>query len=398
MKTKLITQCLILSTSLVLWGQQAAAQRSNVDLTRQYLLLATSRTSTLERELQQAANAGYRVEVGCKPQHYGEWLVLMKRVARPPAIYDYKLLATQLTSTMQREIEAAADQGYQVVPRAMMGDDELVVILEKPPGLEPLPGDEKPAAGRLGVHYQLLATTLTGTLQKELSDEAERSFRAVGLFSRREHIAILERPRYPTVTSEAPQPVAQYRLLATKRTSTMERELRDAVSGGYRILASSRTSETEIMTLLENTGQPCNGCTHELIAANRLSTIEKELNEAAARGFRLLWRTAVWKRGAGIPGVASGKVPGVPGTIELQSFEPDEIVGVMEKTPETRGRYRYLVQGAITASTIQRKINHAVQEGYGVAALLGHPDPEESFWPVLAHIVVIFEKLDSSGR
>ena len=66
---------------------------------------------------------------------------------------------------------------------------------------------------------------------------------------------------------------------------------------------------------------------------------------------------------------------------------------VMEKTPETLGRYRYLVQGAIIASTIQRKINQAVQGGYGVAALLGKPDPDKGgLSPVLAHIVVILEK------
>ena len=139
--------------SRIVCGQPAAAQKSKLDLTRQYLLLATNRTSTLEREIQQAASAGYRVELGCKPQHYGERMVLMNKVARPPAIYHYKLLATQLTSTMKRGIEMAADHGYHVVRRAMMGDDEIVVILEEPSGLGPLPDNEQPAAG---FHYSFL--------------------------------------------------------------------------------------------------------------------------------------------------------------------------------------------------------------------------------------------------
>ena len=71
-------------------------------------------------------------------------------------------------------------------------------------------------------------------------------------------------------------------------------------------------------------------------------------------------------------------------------------MAVMEKTPETQGRYRYLVHGAITASASRRKIGHAIEEGYPVAALLGRPDPEKSALPVLAHRVVIFEKPDSS--
>ena len=387
-----VNLCVLLFTSLTLWGQQVSGKKSILDLTRQYLLLATGRTSTLEREIQEAAQAGYRVQVACKPGGYGEWLVLMKKVARPPAIYDYKLIATQLTSKMRWEIEAAADQGYEVVPGTATGGDELLVILERPPR-ERLPDDEKPVAGPYRFEYQLLATTLTGTLQKELTGAADRGFRAVGLFSRGEHIAILERPRL-SVAPEVRQPAAQPRLLATRRTSTMERELRRAVSDGYRVLASSRTSETEMMTVLEKTEQPRQDSTYRVLAANRLSRLQKELNEAGAQGFHLLWRTAIWKRGAGIPGAAEATAPGVPGEFEVRSFEPDQIVGIVEKTPETRGRYRYLVQGAIIPSTIPKKINKAAQEGYSVAALLGRPDAEGSLWQVFAHMVVILEKRD----
>jgi hypothetical protein len=44
-----------------------------------------------------------------------------------------------------------------------------------------------------GLTYKALATSRTGTLQKEMSDLAERGYELVGLISRREHIAIFER-------------------------------------------------------------------------------------------------------------------------------------------------------------------------------------------------------------
>src|SRR6266498_2628313 len=132
-------------------------------------------------------------------------------------------------------------------------------------------------------------------------------------------VSFKQQPKSETAPSSTPYRICSGRKKATQVLSKPTRHRAKRSEAAYQ-LPSSRTSETEMMTLLEDTGQPCNGCMHKLIAANRLTTMEKELNEAAAKGFRLLWRTAVWKSGAGIAGEASGKVPRVPGAITLKSL------------------------------------------------------------------------------
>ena len=70
--------------------------------------------------------------------------------------YEYLVLATTRTSTMEREMNEAAEQGYRF--EAVMGGDresgdtELVAIMER---------DPSPARR----HYRVLATSATSTLQ-----------------------------------------------------------------------------------------------------------------------------------------------------------------------------------------------------------------------------------------
>ena len=162
-----------------LWAQQ-------LDLTQRYLLLATSRTTTMQKELNEAAAAGYRVLSGAHQtgdEGDGQLMVLLEKVARPPDVYTYQLLATQLTSTMQRELDQFAAQGYRLLPGSMNGGHgELVLLLEKAPGASATSD------------YRLLATSRTGTLQKELSEAAGQGYQVVGMISRNENIVILERP------------------------------------------------------------------------------------------------------------------------------------------------------------------------------------------------------------
>lgn len=164
------------------------APGSDLDLSLRFLLLATKKTSTMQKELNEAAAAGYRVMVG-SPTSGKEMAVILEKVAMPPDTYQYLLLATTRTSTMQKELNEAAAQGFRLLPRTMIakqeafGDNvEIVVLLEKPPG--------PPKR----YQYLLLATTLTGTLQKEMSQALAAGYEVAGMVSRGEHMVILERP------------------------------------------------------------------------------------------------------------------------------------------------------------------------------------------------------------
>jgi len=108
-------------------------------------------------------------------------------VATPPNTYQYKLLATTRTGTMQNELNEAAAAGYRLLPRTMIskeqmfGGVEIVVLLEKEPN------------STKRYDYKLLATSRTGTLQKEVTDAMQAGYVIAGMVSRGEHMVIMEK-------------------------------------------------------------------------------------------------------------------------------------------------------------------------------------------------------------
>src|SRR5262245_39710686 len=77
----------------------------------EYKVLATGKTSTMEKELNEAAEAGFRFQavMGGETAFGGsEVVVVMSRSGPSRARYAYKLLATSKTSTMQKELQEAA--------------------------------------------------------------------------------------------------------------------------------------------------------------------------------------------------------------------------------------------------------------------------------------------------
>ena len=142
----------------------------------EYLVLATSRTSTMEREMNEAAADGYRFAsvMGGNTEFGGDELVAV--MVRDPSggTRSYRVLATTLTSTMQAELEEAGAEGYdhrgQTVYSAFFGGQEIVVILER--------DDAAPA---VRYDYELLATNQTSTMERELRTAGRRGFEVVGL-------------------------------------------------------------------------------------------------------------------------------------------------------------------------------------------------------------------------
>src|SRR5947208_2352742 len=101
-----------------------ATTASAADAERDYRVLATSRTSTMEKELNDAALSGYRFSkvMGGKTANGGQEVVIsmVRRPASPgESIPLYKLLATTLTSTMQRELQEWADAGYEYLDQTV---------------------------------------------------------------------------------------------------------------------------------------------------------------------------------------------------------------------------------------------------------------------------------------
>jgi hypothetical protein len=149
----------------------------------------------MQKELDDAASAGFvfSAVMGGESAFGGnEVVVIMSRdPGAPPAKRTYRLLATSKTSTMQKEMQRAADEGFvyrgQTVFKSLAGE-EVGILMERVPESD----------SRL--EYRLLATAKTSTMQKELAEAGAAGFQLVGMtvgqtaFGGNEVVCIMARP------------------------------------------------------------------------------------------------------------------------------------------------------------------------------------------------------------
>lgn len=180
MKSKILALAiLILGSASFSFGQE------KLESNPKYKLLATTRTSTMQKELDEVSAQGYRVKAG-SPTSGTEIVVFLEREATAKKPYKYKLLATSRTGTMQKELNEMANVGYRLIPSTMVSKKwifggEIVMLMELPPKV------------KRRYEYKLLATNLTSTLQKEVTEAKKAGFILVGMMSRNEHMVIMER-------------------------------------------------------------------------------------------------------------------------------------------------------------------------------------------------------------
>jgi len=165
--------------------------------------------------------------------------------------YDYRVLATNKTSTMEKEMNLAAQAGYRFESamggETSFGGSEAVAVMAK--------SSETGAKQRY--EYKLLATSRTSTMEKEMQEAGNAGFTYrdqtvfKSTFGGKEVVVILERD------SEAPKQQYDYKLLATSRTSTMEKELKQAGEAGYQLLgitvAQTAIGGSEVVSILRRT-------------------------------------------------------------------------------------------------------------------------------------------------
>jgi hypothetical protein len=181
----------MLLSAVLLVPSAVLAQRT------EYRVLATNKTSTMEKELNDAAEQGFRFQAvmgGDTAIGGSEVVAVVSRGTEAKGRYAYKLLATTKTSTMEKELQQAADAGFeyrgQTVFKSTFGGEEVVCILER---------DKD--SGEPRSQYKLLATSRTSTLQKELTDAGLIGYQIMGMtvgktaIGGNEIVAILRRPR-----------------------------------------------------------------------------------------------------------------------------------------------------------------------------------------------------------
>lgn len=166
---------------------------------------------------------------------------------KPKIEFEYRLLATNRTTTMEKEMNEAAAEGYYfkevISGDTFFGGSEALVVMMR--------SRESSQKGRF--EYKLLATTKTSTMQKELQVAGDAGFehRGQSVFKKTfgtEVMVILERDR------EVKPKLWEYKLLATKKTSTMQKEVMEAAAEGYQFVAFSTGSTffggNEVVTIM----------------------------------------------------------------------------------------------------------------------------------------------------
>ncbi|HEV7892118.1 MAG TPA: hypothetical protein VGP08_15840 [Pyrinomonadaceae bacterium] len=134
-----------------------------------------------------------------------------------------------------------------------------------------------------------------------------------------------------------------YLVLSTKRIQTMEKELDEAAAKGFRVLYGAPTEQWDMAILLrrvQDSEQAPYG--YKVLATSRNKTMQKELNEVAKQGYRLLPRTIIFKQG----------------------FFTAEMVMLMEREPKSGRSYEYKLVSAGKETKLHKKIDEAVAEGF----------------------------------
>ena len=159
-------------------GEVPAPPRIAPEATGEPFRLLNALKSTLERELNEAASQGYVFTAmmdGKTIDGGNEVVVVMsRRLAAGSRPLHYKVLAADDASTLQRQLEAMGAFGFRYRGRSTAGTSfggpEAVVILERD------------AADRDAQYdYRLVAAAPASTLQAELNELSRLGFEVEGL-------------------------------------------------------------------------------------------------------------------------------------------------------------------------------------------------------------------------
>jgi hypothetical protein len=166
--------------------------------------------------------------------------------------------------------------------------------------------------------------------------------RAQGVITMRISIGIALFLLSAATAVEGQEAADKYLLLATERTGTMQQEINDAAAKGFRVVAASPKESSEVVVLLEQTKDKYE---YHLVATTRTATLQQEISDAAEAGYRI------------VPRAVTGK--------------GDEVIVLMEKGAEAPANVQYQVLATERTGTMQKEISEASANGYTLTALAG---------------------------
>jgi hypothetical protein len=203
-------------------------KRDNDDQLREYAFVMGSSTDDLEKKARTSLSDGF-VPVAINTED--DAIAVFER---QPEAGSWKLLATKSTATMEKELAAAAVEGYRVVAAA--GGLELTYALVQHAGSEP-------------AEYRLLSATRASTLARELNESAAQGFRFVPR-SLAALLGGLANEAAVVVEKSTAEPAITYRIVGARRLSTIAKETHETASRGFTIVAALLGYEETVVILV----------------------------------------------------------------------------------------------------------------------------------------------------
>jgi len=185
MKVFLIRWTLALALSLApgsIWAQSIKPVK--VDAQQKQLVLSTSAIETMRLELDEAGNLGFRVVMGTTRGN-GERVLMLERDLKTTQTVQFRLISTQLTETFKREVGDAALQGFRVIPRTFLNKGgAILVVMERAAA---------PTGPPKRYEYTLLSTNQTSSLEKEWIVAISQNYVPSATITRSELMLLMER-------------------------------------------------------------------------------------------------------------------------------------------------------------------------------------------------------------
>ncbi len=155
-------------------GAPAGAQDLKIEPDQQYLVLEVAKLDTFEKEINNAAGQGFRLMMSATSDNGQRIQALMNRTAAAPDLFQYLMVATFSEKTGDKEMNAAAGDGFRVVPHTAMTKKGItifntnsVVIMEKAPKTSAL------------FEYRTISAVKTPTFHRELKAAVDEGWMVV---------------------------------------------------------------------------------------------------------------------------------------------------------------------------------------------------------------------------
>jgi hypothetical protein len=324
---------LALSLFLAIHGRAIAApaQKDNPkpNAAGRYLILDTLRESTMQKELKEAAAAGFRVVTGAA----GHDALLLEK---DPAGTKHEYL---FSHSLIHAADKGKLRGYRVLTNTFgTGYGSLGAVLEKL------------AEGEPQSEYHIVHTELASSFQKDMNAWAAKGFRLLALSGSSDiyYYGLMER----TSGSPASGPPDRYLLLASKKTGAMEKRLAETAAPGYRVVAAAGT-DMQILVALEKIGPGDANPEYELLSSAYSSDLGEWIGNAGRDGSRLLPSSlcALERRSR---------------LLERFGYET---AAIMEKNPGGQVHQYKLLANRVD-STLRRELAEAANAGWTVSRLV----------------------------